>query len=202
MTIKLYGGHKSWTRDVRARWILKEAGIDYDFVELDLFKGEQRQPEYLAVNPLGKVPYLEDGQVQIFESGAILAYLAERHAPELVPPPGSVERAEYLQWLFYTAATVEAPIVKVFGARYVFPGKEGAEERALQGENELGVHFRLLSERLKRRTFLLGDRFTAADVMVGTALLWAELGGALGPYPVLREYLARLQARPGYPGHN
>jgi glutathione S-transferase len=198
MTMKIYGGYQSWTRDVRPRWLLGEVGASFELIQLDVFAGEQRKPEYLAVHALGKVPFLTDdvSGVAMFESGAILAWLAEKHAPELVPPVGTPERAEYLQWLFYSAATLEAPIVKVFVNRYLFPDAPGAEERAVQGADELAVHARLLSERLEGREFLVGDRFTAADIMIGTALIWAEKAGALADYPVLRGYLQRLTARP------
>jgi glutathione S-transferase len=198
MTTKIYGGYQSWTRDVRARWLLDEVGASYELVQLDVFGGDQRKPEYLAVHPLGKVPFLTDDAsgVAMFESGAILAWLAETHAPELVPPAGTPERAEYLQWLFYSAATLETPIVKVFANRYLFPDAPGAAERAVEGANELAVHARLLSERLNGRQFLVGERFTAADIMIGTALIWAEKAGALVGYPVLRGYLQRLTARP------
>jgi glutathione S-transferase len=198
MTTKIYGGYQSWTRDVRARWLLDEVGASYELVQLDVFGGDQRKPEYLAVHPLGKVPFLTDDAsgVAMFESGAILAWLAETHAPELVPPAGTLERAEYLQWLFYSAATLEAPIVKVFANRYLFPDAPGAEERAVQGADELAVHARLVSERLNGHQFLVGERFTAADIMIGTALIWAEKAGALVGYPVLRGYLQRLTARP------
>jgi glutathione S-transferase len=114
----------------------------------------------------------------------------------LVPPPGTPERAEYLQWLFYSAATLEAPIVTVFVNRYLFPDAPGAGERAVDGANELAVHARLLSERLDGRQFLVGDRFTAADIMIGTALVSAQKAGALVGYPALLSYLQRLTARP------
>src|SRR5213082_2852238 len=113
MTIKIFGGYKSWTRDCRARWLLEEVGQAYELVQLDVFAGEQRRPDYLALNPLGKVPYLIDAESGIFESGASLAQLADKYAPALTPALGSAERGQYYQWLFYSAATIEAPIVKI-----------------------------------------------------------------------------------------
>lgn len=198
MTITIFGGYKSWTRDCRARWLLEEAGQAYDLIQVDVFAGEQRKPAYLAVNPLGKVPFLRDDQVAIFESGAILEHLAETYAPKLVPPTGAAERAAYLQWLFYTAATLEPMIVQIFANRVLFPDSDGAEARVLQGINQLSLHARVLSEHLEGRNFMVGERFTAADIMLGTALVWADKAGALADYPEVSRYLRRLAERPAF----
>lgn len=198
MKVTIYGGYKSWTRDSRPRWLLEEAGLPYTLIQLDVFAGEQRQPEYLAINPLGKVPFLVDGDVRIAESGAILAHLADRYAPHLIPAVGTAERAEVYHWLQYSAAMLETPVVKVFVNRYLFPNTEGADEAALQGLNELAVHARLLTDRLAARDYLVGGSFSIADIMIGTTLVWAQKGGALSDYPVLSAYLERLGKRAAF----
>src|SRR5262245_41321854 len=97
--MKIYGGYKSFTRDCRPRWLLEELGMAYERIHVDIFAGEGRASAYLAKNPLGKVPFLEDGDAGIFESGAIVAYLADRYGiPRVSPELTSPRRAEYLQW--------------------------------------------------------------------------------------------------------
>jgi glutathione S-transferase len=193
--LKVYGGFKSWTRDCRPRWILDELGIKYETVQLDVFKGEHKSPDYLKLHPLGKVPYVSDGEVGIFESGAISLYLADRYgADQLVPPSGTEARAKYYQWMLFIPLNVETPIVKIFVNRYLFPN----QEEAIAGENELAPIASFLESVLREKKYLVGDQFTAADIMLGSTLLWADKAQALGKYPVLKQYLSRLAERPAY----
>lgn len=197
--MKIYGGSKSFTRDCRPRWLLEELGMAYDLVNIDIFAGEGRSPAYLAKNPLGKVPFLEDGDAAIFESGAIVAYLADRYGiPRLAPELTSPRRAEYMQWMFYAPVTLDSPATRIFANRVLFPGKEGAEERAQQAAKEFDAPAKVLEQALVGRAHLLGDAFSAADIMVGSALVWVDRGQGLGGYPALKGYLERLSARPAF----
>ena len=99
----------------------------YELINVDIFAGEGRRPGYLAKNPLGKVPFLEDGDAAIFESGAIVAYLADRYGiPRLAPALEGPRRARYLQWMFYAPVTLDSPATRIFANRCLFPGEEGA----------------------------------------------------------------------------
>ena len=171
----------------------------YEMVQVDIFVGEGHKPAYLAKNPLGKVPFLEDGDAGIFESGAIVAYLADKYGvPRIAPELASPRRAEYLQWMFFAPATLDSPATRLVANRYLFPSKDGAEERALQAQKEFAGPAKVLERALAGRTLLVGEEFSAADIMVGSALVWADKARGLNDYPALKAYLERLAARPAF----
>ncbi len=181
--MKLY--YATPSRAGHVRWLLEELGVPYDLVRLDFEAEQQKLPEHLARHPLGKVPVLEDGDVTLFETGAICLYLADKYAEKgLAPPIGHASRAPYLQWIFFAAAELEPPLVQ-FGKTPIDELKEAFLERA-----------RVLSEALAERAYLLGDDFSAADVMVGSTLGWARHFGLLEGFPRLIEYGRLVGARP------
>src|SRR5262245_20846682 len=191
--MKIYGGYKSFTRDCRPRWLLEELGMAYETVQVDIFSGEGHKPPYLAKNPLGKVPFMEDGDAGIFESGAIVAYLADRYGiPRIAPELTSPHRAEYQQWMYFAPVTLDSPSTRLVFNRYLFPSKEGAEERAVQAAKDLAGPAKVLERTLAGRTFLVGGEFSAADIMVGSALVWADKVQGLAEYPALKAYVGRL----------
>lgn len=197
--MKIYCGYKSFTRDCRPRWLLEELGLAYEKINVDIFAGEHRREEYLAKNATGKVPFFEDGDVAIFESGAIVLYLADRYGlGTLAPEMSSPLRAQYLQWMFYAPVTLDGPTTRLFANTYLYPSHEGSEERAKQAAHELSPMARVLERGLEGKTYLLGDRFTAADIMIGSALVWADRAGGLPRYPTLKSYLGTLSERPAY----
>jgi glutathione S-transferase len=197
--MKIYCGSRSFTRDCRPRWLLDELGVPYEKIQVDIFAGEGRNAEYLAINPTGKVPLLEDGGAVIFESGAIVAYLADRYGiPRLCPDLSSPARAEYLQWIFFGAVSVEPPAVRLLANAHIFPHQEGAAERAAQALKDLAAPAKVLEGALASRPYILGDAFSAADIMIGSSLVWADLGRGLGDYPTLKAYLGRLEQRPAF----
>jgi glutathione S-transferase len=197
--MKIHCGYKSFTRDCRPRWLLAELGLPYEKVDVDIFAGEGRRADYLAVNPTGKVPFLEDEGVAIFESGAIVAYLADRYGvPQLAPALDDPARAAYLQWMLYAPATIDGPATRLFANTYLFPSEQGALERAQQAASDFAPVARVLQGALQGRAHLAGDRFTAADIMVGSALVWVDRAGGLVAYPRLKEYLGTLSERPSF----
>lgn len=175
--IKLYGGLRS--RASIVQWYLEELGIPYETVMLDMQSGEHRQPDFLSINPFGKVPAIVDGELTLWESGAILLYLAEKYGGAHTVE----ERAALAQWVLFANAT--------FG-----PGVFVESSR----EKEMPRLFSSLSTVLANQPFLLGDRFTAADVAVGAYLVYVPLMLKIGydDYPVLQTYLANLTQRPGF----
>jgi glutathione S-transferase len=176
--LKLYGGARS--RASIVQWYLEELGLPYEFVLLDMQAGEHRQPAFLAINPIGKVPAIADGDFQLWETGAILLYLAEKYGGS----PLSVEQRAILnQWILYANAT--------FGPE-VF--QEATREKSFPR------HMTMLNQWLSQRSYLLGDEFTIADVMVGSLLNYIPLMLKLdfSDYPVVAEYLQRLTSRPAY----
>ena len=185
MTLRLYFfPGRSWL----PRWLLGELEEPFELVELDPEKGEHKRPAYLAINPLGKVPALDhDGRV-VTETAAICIYLADMR-PErgLAPPVGHPDRGPYLTLMVHASAALEPSLMDVLLNRRSDPGMNGWGSTA----DELGF----VEQRLGDGPYLFGERFTAADVMIGGVLIWARLAG-VAQTPVLDAYTDRLMARP------
>jgi len=178
MTLKVYGGARS--RASIIQWYLEEIGLDYEFVFVDLQAGEQNQPKFLAINPIGKVPAIQDGDLALWESGAILLYLAECYGQ---PSASIQERAVWGQWVLFANATL-GPALFTDNLRE----KEGS--RMLSAVN--GV--------LKETEFLNGNTFTVVDVAVGSYLSYARMMLSLdfAHYPAIATYVSQIESRPAY----
>jgi glutathione S-transferase len=173
-----------------ARWMLEELGQPYkaEIVEF----ARMRSPEYLAINPMGKVPALRHGETTITEAAAICAYLADVFPQaDLAPPPGSRERGAYYRWMFFAAGPLEAANTdKALGAvvppeRTVMVGY-GSQERALA----------TLEDHLKLSEYVAGDQFTAADVYVGSHVGFGMMFATIDKRPAFERYWGLLSARP------
>src|SRR5438045_3786801 len=158
--MKLY--YVPMTRSNRPRWMLEELGVPYELVRLDPKKGENQTPEYLAINPTGKVPSLVDGEVKMFESAAIVAYLADKFQ-KLAPPVGTPERAAYYQWLFFGMTTLEQPVGLYAKHTGSLPPEQRVEHVAKDAKAAAERALAPLDHALKEREWLLGP-FTAADI--------------------------------------
>jgi glutathione S-transferase len=187
------------TRSTRPRWLLEELGVPYELKVLDPRKGDTKRPDYLAVNPSGKVPALVDGDVCLFESAAICMYLADRF-PEagLCPPVGSRERAAYYQWICYAITTLEVPVAEVSYHTVV----RAEELRVGLIADEARILFSRVIQpaetQLGKAPFILGEAFSAADVALGASLAWARTLKLLDNYPNARGYVERLVDRPAF----
>lgn len=186
--MKLYWCPQS--RAITALWMMEETGIPYEREVIDIRSGAQAKPEYAAVNPMMKVPALEDGPVKVAESGAILAYVAER-VPEaqLAPPVGDEKRGDYLRWLFF-GPMIEAAITQKV------TNLEMASSTAGWGSYERVVD--VLEAGVKDKPWLLGDRFSAADVMIGSNLNFGMMFKLIEPRPAFAAYVERCAARPAF----
>jgi glutathione S-transferase len=195
--MKLY--YSAQTRAIRPRWMLEEIGAPYELVRLNLSKGEHKKPEYLKIHPHGAVPALVDGEVTMFESAAICAYLADRF-PEmgLAPAFGTAGRAYYYQWLVYAMATAEPPVVKVFLNTRMLPEAQRSAAVADEGRKQWAGVAQVLERSLEGRSFLLGERLSAADVVLGSIVGWSGFLGLLEGHPGLQQYAARLASRPAF----
>ncbi|HOM14431.1 MAG: glutathione S-transferase family protein [Rubrivivax sp.] len=176
-----------------AHWMLEELGEPYHTVWLE-YGAAMKSPEYLAVNPMGKVPALRDGDAVVTEAAAICAYLADRFPGKgLAPPLGSAQRAAYFRWMFFTAGPLEmAASARALGWQ-VPPGREvmvgfGSYERTLDA----------VEAALQPGPHVCGEAFSAADVLLGSALTWGMLFGTIEKRPAFEAYTARLQQRPAY----
>lgn len=191
--------HANGTRALRARWMLDELGMSYELRLVDLRAAEHKSAEHLKLHPLGKVPALEiDGSV-IFESLAILLYLGDRYWEKDLAPviEERRERAGYLTWMAFSTGSLEPAILEQVRAR-----KAGEQGLATVDLGPAATTFeaaaQCVEDKLADQPFLLGDRFTAADIMNGSMMIWAETTRLLAPYPNINSWIARLKARPAY----
>ena len=196
--MKLY--HVPGSRSARVLWLLLELGLDHEIVRLSMADGSQRSPEYLAINPLGRVPSLEDQGKTFYESGAIVQYLLERYGEgRFEPPVGSPERPTYLQWFHWGEATLLPPIVTMNSHRFVLREVDRSEKAVDVARRQLARILGVLEAAVAGRTFLVGDEFTAADLMVGYGVTLAKLVGELPEdLPAVHAWLDGLAQRPAY----
>lgn len=173
------------------RWALHEAGAEYEQVLLDYdttMKGE----EYLAINPMGKVPAIKHGEAVVTECAAICAYLAESF-PEAGLAPAADERADYYRWLFFAAGPLEQAITdRQFGL------SPSADQERMAGYGNYDRAVETLSDHFADRDFVCGDRFTMADVYVGSHAAWGMEFGSITETENLKAYAARVSERDAY----
>ncbi len=183
--------HASPSRSSIVRWMLEELGEPYDLHVLSLAKGEQLAPDYLAVNPMGKVPALQHGEAIVTEAAAICTYLADEfpHA-RLNIPVGDPRRGPYLKWLFFGPSCIEPAMID-----RVSPRKE-QPRRGMVGYGDFDTVMDVVAKGLAPGPYLIGDQFTAADVVVGSTLRWGMMFKLIPELPEFRAYVDRLQARP------
>lgn len=202
MTITLY--YSPMSSSTRATWALEELGIPYEKKRLHLDKGEQKAPDYLKINPNGKVPALTDGDVTMFESGAIIFYLGETYGVEkgLWPKAGSAERAEALTWAVWGMTELQPAVVSyamhATDRKFAFP-KELRHAPTVEASLKTWHHLTgILEARLAGREYIVGGGFTFCDLMLaglfGFAMMMA--GMPLEDRPNVAAWVARCQNRP------
>ncbi|MBD2396025.1 glutathione S-transferase family protein [Cyanobacterium aponinum FACHB-4101] len=176
--IKLYGGSRS--RASIIQWYLEEIGADYEFILLDMANKEHLSPEFLKLNPMGKVPVIIDGDFILWESGAILLYLAEKYGQEI----DSLEtRSIFNQWILFANSTLSTGLFI-----------EANRER------EISKLLPPLEKILQSHSFLLGDKLTVADIAVGSMLAYTQilLKLNLRDYPAINNYIDTISQRPAF----
>jgi glutathione S-transferase len=186
-------GGQGLARDTRVRWALEEVGQAYE-VRLVSFEA-MKQPGHLAVHPFGQIPTYEEGELALFETGAIVLHIAERH-PGLLPDDPDA-RARTIMWMFAAVNTVEPPILEFDTAKYMEGDKPWTGERLPLIKDRARTRLGQLSARLGGADWLDGD-FTSGDLMMASVLLRFRASGLLDEYPNLAAYVARGEARPAY----
>jgi glutathione S-transferase len=185
-------GGKGLARDMRVRWALEEVGQPYQ-VRLVSFRA-MKKPPHLALHPFGKLPTYEEGDLALFESGAIVFHIAERHAGLL--PADANARARAITWMFAALNTVEPPILELGTAILLEGDKPWSAERLPLVKGRVGDRLDQLSVRLGDAW--LDGAFSAGDLMMISVLLRLKPSGILDQYPNLAAYVARGEARPAY----
>jgi glutathione S-transferase len=188
--MKLYWSPRS--RSFTALWLMEETGAPYERVLTDITTGAQKSPEYLKINPMGKVPALQDGNATMAEAAAICAYVAERYPDaKLAPPVGDPARAKYLYWLFYGPGCIEPAIVQLATKIEMNPVAAG------WGDAQRVVD--VLDAALQKGPWLLGENFSAADIVIGSGLNFGvRLFKMIPSRPSFDAYIARCMARPAF----
>lgn len=195
--MKLY--HCKGARSLRAVWMLEEMGLDYDLVVLP-FPPRVFQKEYLGINPLGTIPWLEDGDARMSESSGICHYLGETYGPTpLVLKPGEPDYAAYINWMFFSDATATFPQTLVLRYTQLEPEERRVPQVVEDYRKWFLGRMRFVDAALEGRDYLVAGRFTAADIAVGYAVYLAKrlkIDGELSPR--IQDWYARLTARDAF----
>ncbi len=186
-------GGKGLARDTRVRWALEETGQPYDVRPVS-FRA-MKEPAHLALHPFGQIPTYEEGDLALFETGAIVLHIAGRHAGLL--PDDANARARAIAWMFAALSTIEPPVLDLSTARLVEGDKPWSKERLPLVKDRIRDRLQQLSARLGDADWLDGT-FSAGDLMMVSVLLRLRAPGLLDEYPNLAAYVARGEARPAY----
>ena len=187
MSIVVY--HHPFTRAAATVWMLEEVGVAYELRHVDVMTGGQKAPEIVALNPMGKLPILTDGDVVVTESAAIGLYLADRYAPgRLAPALDDPARGTYLRWSLFAPSVIEP------GAMARLAGWSVKEGQAGWGSHD--AMLAAVESAITGRSFILGDTFSMADVIFGGTLRYMLTFKMLESRPVFDAYVKRLAARP------
>jgi glutathione S-transferase len=188
--MKLYWSPRS--RSFSSLWLMEEIGQPYERVKTDISTGAQKTPEFLAINPMGKVPALKDGDATLAEAAAICAYVAERYPQaHLAPPLGDPLRAKYLYWLFFAPGCIEPAMVQLATKIEMNP--------VAAGWGDAGRVFDVLDAAVTKGPWILGESFSAADVAIGSALNFAvRLFKMVPPRRSFDRYIDGCAGRPAF----
>ncbi len=184
--LKLYYNHQS--RATITKWMLDECGAEYELVHMDWAKRDHKSPEFLAINPAGKLPALTDGDARVFENTAICLYLADKFPQaRMAPAIDAPERGRYLSLMVYSTAQLE-PAMGDFLLKLETPPS--------RGWTSFDVARGVVERELGNGPYLFGDWFTAADIVIGSMFIWKRRFGGPSDSPALEAYVDRLLARP------
>ena len=193
MQLYFYPGNASLAPHI----MLEELGADYELVLVDRSQDANKAPEYLALNPSGRIPTLIDGDQVLFETGAICLHIADKYPQSgLAPAVGTSERSEFHKWLFYMATTIQPEILLYYyGDRHAVDDAGAAAVKAA-AEARLGGMYTILDEALAGKDYLMGDKFTLLDAYLYMVSRWGRfLASPPNGYPALGPYLSRLSER-------
>jgi len=196
--MKLY--HAPNSRSVRIVWLLEELGLDYELEVMPLGDAKFRTPEYRAKHPMSRVPLLEDGDVRIFESGAIVEYLIARHSDGAMKPAAdSPEFPNYLQWMHYAEGMIMPPVNTIMVETFFLPPERRNEENVKRATKLLNNMLNAVEKHLSDGREWIAGSFSGADIMCGHACtVGGRLSGGLDDKPNVKAYVDRIAARPAW----
>jgi glutathione S-transferase len=197
MKMKLY--EFGPTRSIRVRWTLQELGVDFEPVRVNLVAGDHQRPEFLKINPAGKIPVLVDGDLVLTESVAIVLYLAEKYANKGLLPVNLDERAQVNRWLLFAATELEQPLWRISRHTLLYPEAQRLRADVIIASREFKDMATVLEKHMQGREYVVGDRVTVADFVLAYTLDWGNEDKLLGECPQLLAYMKRMYARPNAP---
>ncbi|KKL31397.1 glutathione S-transferase [Burkholderia contaminans FFH2055] len=195
--MKLYGF--AGTRSQRVLWGLKELDADFEFISVNLLQGEHKRPEFLRLNPAGKVPVLVDGDLVIPESAAIVLYLADKYPQKALLPVDPALRAEAYRWVMFAVTELEQPLWRITRHSFIYPPEKRSPADIELAREDFRTMAAILDKHLEGREFIVGDTLTVADCVTAYLIDWAGECNLIESFPQLRAYLERLYARPKAP---
>ena len=187
------------TRSIRVRWTLQELGVPFEAVTVNMMAGEHRSPEFLKINPAGKLPALVDGDFVLTESIAAALYLAEKYPDKGLLPKDLRERAQVYRWLLFTTTEIEQPLWRIARHSNIYPPEKRLPADIELARGEFPPMAQVLEDHMRGREFIVSDHVTVADFVLAYTLDWAKLVKLIEGFPVLDAYLERMYARPHAP---
>lgn len=195
--MKLYG--LGPTRSLRAIWALRELGADFEFIPVNLLAGEAQTPEFLRLNPAGKLPVLVDDDLVLTESAAIVLYLAEKHPGRGLLPSDLKTRALVYKWVLFAMTELEQPLWRIARHTFLYPEAKRLPADIDLARDDFRQMAAILDSHMQGRCYIVGDSVTAADCVTAYLMDWANEENLLGGFPQLRAYMDRMYARPEAP---
>lgn len=195
--MKLYGF--AATRSLRVLWALNELNAEFEFIPVNLLNGEQHRPEFLRLNPAGKVPVLVDGDMVLTESAAIVIYLAEKYPDKGLLPADRKQLAQAYRWVMFAMTELEQPLWRITRHTWLYPEDKRLPEEIPRASQEFVAMATILDKHMEGRQFIVGDTITVADCVTAYLMDWANEYHLIDQHPQLRAYLDRMYARPTAP---
>jgi glutathione S-transferase len=197
MKMKLY--EFGPTRSIRVRWTLQELGADFEPIRVNLLAGDHRRPEFLKINPAGKIPVLVDDDRVLTESVAIVLYLAEKYSDKGLLPAGLNERAQVNRWLLFAATELEQPLWRISRHTALYPEEQRLPGDVILASSEFKDMATVLEKHMQGRQFVATDSVSVADFVLAYTLDWGNEVKLLDGCPQLLAYMKRMYARPHAP---
>jgi len=184
------------TRSIRVRWTLQELGVDFEAITVNLAAGEHRRPEFLTLNPAGKIPVLVDGDLILTESVAIVLYLGEKYRDRNLVPTDLRQRAQLDRWALFAATELEQPLWRITRHKSLYPEHLRLPADIALASQDFRTMAEVLEAHMHDRPFVLGEHVTVADFVLAYTLDWANEVGLLDRCPRLAAYMEQMYARP------
>lgn len=195
--MKLYGFGP--TRSLRALWGLKELGLEFEFIPVNLQAGEHKRPEFLKLNPAAKVPVLVDGDLVLTESAAIVLYLAEKYPEKKLVPGRLEERGQVYRWVMFAMTELEQPLWRMAKHTFLYPENKRLPQDIELAREDFTAMAAVLEQHMQGRQFIVGDHITVADCVTAYLMDWANEIQLLEGFPNLKAYLQRMYRRSAAP---